>query len=112
MKTPMVLPWLARRAGVSDGRAEELWLAACRQAALMTGEQDTSCYWGATQQTLLELLEYEGWQDCALLAWPWLLMHHNLQHCCLLARRWRAPTLALPLLLLLACRPAGASQPQ
>lgn len=118
MKTPMVLPWLARRAGVSDGRAEELWLAACRQAALMTGEQDTPCYWGAVQQILLDLLENERWQACALFAWPWLLMHGSLRHYCLLARRWRmscgaaAPMLALPWSLLLTCRLAGASQPR
>ena len=62
MKTPKILPWLARRTGVSDERAEDLWRAACQQATALTGERDGPCYWGAAVQTLLDLLEVRGLQ--------------------------------------------------
>jgi hypothetical protein len=74
MKLPMVLPWLAHRAGVSDSRAEALWQQATRQAELMTGERSSSCYWGAALQILLDLLEQERLTTYPLFAWPWLLM--------------------------------------
>jgi len=40
MKTSMILPWLASRAGVSDRRAEELWRVACPQAEEFAGERE------------------------------------------------------------------------
>ncbi len=79
MKTPKILPWLARRAGVSDSRAELLWRAACLQAASMTGEQDSSRYWGAAQERLLDLLACERWRTHPPFAWPWLLAQTALE---------------------------------
>lgn len=93
MKTPMILPWLASKAGVSDHRAEELWREACRQAALLTGERGSSAYLGAAQQILLNLLEHERWQAYSLLAWPWLFVQDSLERWSLLARRWLLPML-------------------
>ena len=37
MKTPKLLPWYARKAGVSLERAEALWRKAVREATLETG---------------------------------------------------------------------------
>ncbi|MBL8406809.1 MAG: hypothetical protein JNJ81_03255 [Candidatus Accumulibacter sp.] len=105
MKTPMILPWLAGRAGVSDSRAEELWRVACREAALLTGERDSSPYWGMAQQILLALLEQERWQAYPLLVWPWLLMQGGLQRWSVLTRRWLLP-------LLRACRPLQSGRPR
>lgn len=87
---PKMLPWLARRADVSDQRAEALWRTACRQAALTTGEQDGSCYWGVALQNLLDSLALERWRT-SLLAWPWLLMRDTLKHCSALTQRCLAP---------------------
>jgi hypothetical protein len=59
MKYPMVLPWLARRAGVSDEVARELWAEAIRYATLKTGWVGTSEYWRVATERLLELLDDE-----------------------------------------------------
>jgi hypothetical protein len=103
MKTPMILPWLASRAGVSDSRAEELWRVACRQAALLTGERDSSSYWGMAQQILLACSNRNAGRAYPLLVWPWLLMQTGLKRWSRLTRRW---------LLLPACLPADAGRPR
>ena len=97
MKTAMIpkmLPWLARRADVSDQRAEALWRTACRQAALTTGEQDGSRYWGVALQNLLDSLTLERWHTHPLLAWPWLLMRDRFEHCAALTQKCLAPVSA------------------
>ena len=88
MKTPMILPWLASKTGVSDHRAEELWRAACRQAEWFTGKRDDSSYWGIVLQILMELLERERWREYPLLVWPCLLMQGGLQCWSLLTQHW------------------------
>ena len=95
MKTPKILPWLARRTGVSDERAEDLWRAACQQATALTGERDGPCYWGAAVQTLLDLLEAERWKAGTVFVWPWLLLPYGIEQWSLLARRWLAPSALL-----------------
>lgn len=105
MKTPMILPWLARRTGVSDSRAEDLWRIACRQAEWFTGERDGSSYWGMVLQILLILLEQERWQAYPLLVWPRLLMQRGLQRWFLLTQHWRLP-------LLRVCRPLQPGRPR
>ena len=42
MKTPKLLPWQARKAGVSLERAEALWRKAVREATADTGWVGTS----------------------------------------------------------------------
>ena len=79
MKTPKALPWLARRAGVSDSRAELLWRAACLQAVSMTGEHDGPRYWDAARERLLDLLARERWRSHPPFAWPWLLAQTALE---------------------------------
>ena len=91
MKTPKILPWLARRAGVSDSRAELLWRAACLQAASTTGEQDGSHYWGEVQVRLLDLLARERWRNHPPLTWPWLLAQSALEGYSRLATGWLRP---------------------
>ena len=107
MKLPMVLPWLAHRAGVSDSRAEALWQQATRQAELMAGERSSSCYWGAALQILLDLLEQERLTTFPLFAWPWLLMRGSVGHWPWLVRCWLAPTALVSLLRAYRLAPSG-----
>lgn len=95
MKTPKVLPWLARRAGVSDSRAALLWRAACLQAASMTGQQDSSRYWGAAQERLLDLLARERWRTHPPFAWPWLLAQTAVEGYSRMLTRYMRPIDAL-----------------
>lgn len=91
MKTAKMLPWLARRAAVSDHRAEALWLSACGQAASATGEHDNACYWGAAKENLLDLLEGERQRTQPLPAGRLLLlMREHVERCSALARPYLA----------------------
>lgn len=60
MKTPKVLPWLARKHGVSEERAELLWASALRYATVKTGWVGTSDYWRAAMERFVALLEKEA----------------------------------------------------
>lgn len=60
MKTPKTLPWYARRAGVSDARAEQLWADAIRYATVRVGWVGTPEYWRIAMEQLLALLEAEA----------------------------------------------------
>lgn len=64
-KRPMILPWLARKAGISGHRAEVLWHAAQRYAALNTGETETPAYWKEAMDRLLELIAAEALREDA-----------------------------------------------
>lgn len=81
---PKILPWLARKAGIADRRAEVLWHAAQRYAAHRCGETDTPAYWQAAMDRLLELVAAESLREDAasfgLRRWA------RLQ-----ARSWQAP---------------------
>lgn len=59
MNTPKILPWLARKAGIGEARAEELWHDAIRYATLKTGWVGTSEYWRVAVERLIELIELE-----------------------------------------------------
>lgn len=66
MRTPKVLPWLARKAGVSDTRAADLWFDAIRYATDVTGWVGTPEYWRVANERWLELLDTEKQQvQCA-----------------------------------------------
>lgn len=58
-KTPKMLPWLAKSAGVPIARAEELWADAIRYATVETGWVDTPEYWKVASRRLVELLRAE-----------------------------------------------------
>jgi hypothetical protein len=60
MKTPKLLPWLARKHGVTEARAAQLYAVALRRAHLETGEIDTPAYWGAAVARWHKLLEAES----------------------------------------------------
>lgn len=64
MKTPKLLPWLARRAGISDARAEELWADAIRYGTAKAGWVGTPDYWRLVNEKLLELIEAEHQASC------------------------------------------------
>ena len=70
---PMLLPWLAHKAGISERRAEILWGAALRHAAIRCGEAETPAYWQTAMDRLLELIAAESLrEDAASFGWrPW-----------------------------------------
>ncbi|MCX9155838.1 hypothetical protein OPU71_06815 [Niveibacterium sp. 24ML] len=59
MNTPMYLPWLARKAGISDERAQELWREALCHATDTSGWVGGPEYWAAANARLLELTDIE-----------------------------------------------------
>lgn len=59
MKTPKLLPWLARKSGISDARADELWAEAIRSACLVSDTFESSAYWKAAMDRLIALIEVE-----------------------------------------------------
>lgn len=71
-KAPMILPWLAHKAGIDDRRAETLWHAALRHAAL-AHPANTSGYWQAAMERLQQLIAAESRkEDLASFGWrPW-----------------------------------------
>lgn len=60
MKAPKMLPWLARKAGISDTHAEALWAEAIVFATVHTEWVGTSDYWKAAVDRLVELVELES----------------------------------------------------
>jgi hypothetical protein len=58
-KTPKVLPWIARKAGISDEQAEALWREAVCQSTLQIGRVGNSDYYRAVVERLHELVERE-----------------------------------------------------
>jgi hypothetical protein len=60
-----MLPWLARKAGISEHRAEVLWRAAQRHATFITGETETPAYWKEAMDRLLELVAAEALREDA-----------------------------------------------
>lgn len=60
MKTPKMLPWLARKAGISDARAAALWAEAIRHATTQTGWVGTPEYLRVANQRWKELVDVEA----------------------------------------------------
>jgi hypothetical protein len=58
-KTPKLLPWIARKAGISDEQITALWSKAVRRAVLQNGSCPNSDYSRVAMQYLRELLEGE-----------------------------------------------------
>lgn len=59
MQSPKILPWIARKAGISDELALKLWRRAASEAEYLTGKSDGSEYWGLTVERFLALVEDE-----------------------------------------------------
>ncbi len=64
-KTPKLLPWFARKAGVSEERAASLWRKAVREATAETGWVGNAEYWGEAMSRFLKLLEDEQSSFCS-----------------------------------------------
>lgn len=89
MKTPKLLPWFARKAGVSEERAAVLWRKAVRQATADTGWVGNAEYWGEAMSNFLRLLEEEQTTFCAPRMTPYIRSQNRL---------WRLPLIALELM--------------
>ncbi len=81
MKAPKILPWVARRAGISDELALKLWRRALGEAEFLTGKAEGSEYWGLAVERFLCLVEDEaggspryGLQPAPRMSWMW---HHQ-----------------------------------
>jgi hypothetical protein len=59
MKAPKILPWVARKAGISDELALKLWRRAISEAEYLTGKADGSEYWGLAVERFLDIVEDE-----------------------------------------------------
>jgi hypothetical protein len=61
MHSPKILPWIARRHGVSRKRAEELWRQSLALADFRYGPAAaTSDYWAYAMRTLNKLVACDG----------------------------------------------------
>ena len=71
-RTPMLLPWLAKKAGITERRATTLWLDAERWAA-RRAVAGSSGYFKLAVDRLLELVAAESLrEDAASFGWrPW-----------------------------------------
>ena len=97
--TPKLLPWLAKKAGISERRATALWHDADRWAA-RRATPGSSAYYKLAVDRLLELTAAESLrEDAASFGWrPWARaqarlwaasMHLAQQGSALTARGWR-----------------------
>lgn len=80
-KFPKLLPWLARKAGVDEGRAQALWREANRQAALRN-EPGASARHAAAMERFMELLAAETQHTDAFGLRTWVRLQGSL---------WRTP---------------------
>jgi len=98
-KTPKILPWLAKKAGISETRAATLWHDAERWAERRAAV-GSSDYFKLAVDRLLELAAAESLrEDAASFGWrPWARAQARLwavsmqvaqQGCALTARGWR-----------------------
>ncbi len=81
MQAPKILPWIARKAGISDELALKLWRRAASEAEYLTGQSTGSEYWGLAVERFLMIVEDEvgGTPAYTLtpaprLSWMW---HHQ-----------------------------------
>jgi hypothetical protein len=97
--TPKLLPWLAKKAGISERRATTLWLESERWAA-RRATTGSSAYYKLAVDRLLELTAAESLrEDAASFGWrPWARAQARLwavsmqaaqQGSALAARGWR-----------------------
>jgi hypothetical protein len=59
MKAPKILPWIARKAGISDELALKLWRRAISEAEYIAGKAEGSEYWGLAVERFLSIVENE-----------------------------------------------------
>jgi len=99
LRTPKLLPWLAKKAGISEHRAAALWLASERWAERRAAP-GSSAYYKLAVDRLLELAAAESLrEDAASFGWrPWaraqarfwaVSMQVAQEASALMARGWR-----------------------
>ncbi|MBS1143611.1 MAG: hypothetical protein H6R14_1017 [Proteobacteria bacterium] len=78
MNAPKILPWIARKAGISDELALKLWRRAVSEAEYLTGATEGSAYWGLAIDRFLAIVEDEAGNAPAYsltpapqLSWMW-----------------------------------------
>jgi hypothetical protein len=59
MKAPKILPWIAKKAGISEELALKIWRRALSEAEYMSGKAEGSEYWGLAVERFLSLIEDE-----------------------------------------------------
>jgi len=81
MNAPKILPWIAKKAGISDELALKLWRRAVSEAEYLTGKTEGSEYYGLVLERLLALVEDEtgsvpqyNLTPAPRLSWMW---HHQ-----------------------------------
>lgn len=81
MNAPKILPWIAKKAGISDELALKLWRRAVSEAEYLTGKTEGSEYYGLALERLLALVEDEtgsvpqyNLTPAPRLSWMW---HHQ-----------------------------------
>jgi hypothetical protein len=98
-RTPKLLPWLAKKAGISDSRATTLWLEAERWAE-RRATAGSSAYFKLAVDRVMELVAAESLrEDAASFGWrPWaraqargwaISMQIAHEGSALMARNWR-----------------------
>lgn len=82
MKAPKILPWVAKKAGISDELALKLWRRAIGEAEQLSGRMEGSEYNGLVVERFLSLVEDEstatlpeGLTPAPRLTWMW--RHHT-----------------------------------
>ncbi len=78
MNPPKILPWIARKAGISDELALKLWRRAVSEAEYLTGQTEGAEYWGLAVERFLDIVEDEAQssisnplQPAPQLSWMW-----------------------------------------
>lgn len=78
MKAPKILPWIAKKAGISEELALKLWRRATSEAEHLTGKHEGSEYWGLAVERFLSIVENEvgspptyGLTQAPRLSWMW-----------------------------------------
>lgn len=59
MKSPKILPWIAKKAGITDELALKLWRRAVGEAEYLTGKTEGSEFWGLAIERFLFIVEDE-----------------------------------------------------
>ncbi|MDP3638516.1 MAG: hypothetical protein U0989_07965 [Azonexus sp.] len=59
MNPPKILPWIARKAGISDELALKLWRRALSEAEYLAGTAAGSEYWGLAIERFLWIVDDE-----------------------------------------------------
>lgn len=88
MNAPMILPWLARKWGVSEERTLALWNQACVHADRVVGTDHNSAYWGHAKARWIDLLDHEVLARYPVTATPWIMMRLNLLRLLASVRIW------------------------